>query len=111
MAEGRKLDQSPWVPVAIGAWLIFVFWLAATSPAGEYPPAGYVWFTIALDALLPLILSILVLRAGTYPAGLPRALAVVVGGAGVLAGIGKLAIRFTSDHGWWTGNYLPPVFN
>lgn len=111
MAERGSLDRSPWVPVGIGAWLCFAFWLALTSHAGEFPPAGYAWFTIALDVLVPLVLALLVLRAGSYPPGVPRLLAILVGGAGVLAGAGKVAIRFTSDHAWWTGNYLPPVFN
>lgn len=111
MADGGKTEGSPWVPVGIGAWLCIAFWLALTSHAGDYPPAGYVWFSVALDVLLPAILAVLVVRAVAAPGGRLRVLAVAVGAAGVLAGVGKLWIRASSDHGWWTGSYLPPVFN
>jgi hypothetical protein len=79
------------------------------EPAGEYPPSAYAIFNISLDAVLTLLLAILFFAERASPPGGMKALAMLAACAGVLAGVGQVLIRFTSDHAWWTGNYFPPV--
>ena len=34
-----------------------------------------------------------------------KTVALILGGLGLLGGLTKLAARFSSDHGWWTGHF------
>lgn len=111
MAAAASARQNRIVMLVMGAYLIVSLGIALTQPAGEFPPWGYAVFNIALDAVMTVLLAILVLAERGSPPGGMKAVGMVVGGLGVLAGAAQVAIRFTSDHAWWTGNYLPPVFS
>jgi hypothetical protein len=111
MATAASAKQNRIVMLVMGAYLIFGLAMAVTQAAGEFPPWGYAVFNIVLDAVMTLLLAVLVLAERGAPLGGLKAVAMTVGGLGVLAGVAQVAIRFTSDHAWWTGSYLPPVFN
>ncbi len=111
MATADKTKQNTIVILLMAAVLIWGFVTAVTVPAGEYPPQGYAIFTLALDAAMTLILAVLLMAEGRSENSGLKAIAMVLGPLGVLAGAGQVIIRFTSDHGWWTGQYMAPVFN
>jgi hypothetical protein len=111
MAGTGAAKQNTIVILVMAVVLIAGLVSAVMIPAGEFPPYGYAIFEIFLDVLMTIILAVLVFvdrHAGA--SGLHR-LAMVSGPIGVLAGAAQCVIRFTSDHAWWTGHYLPPVFN
>jgi hypothetical protein len=61
---------------------------------------------IGLDSLLTLMSGILLLAVfSNAPSGGLRALAIIAGFIGVIAGLIKLGARFAGDAGWWTGHY------
>ena len=111
MATAGTSKQNLIVACFMSAVLIFGFGMAITQPAGEFPPRFYQMLKIGLDLALTVILLVLVVSLRSAEGGTAKVAAMALGTVGVAAGIGKLAIRFTSDHAWWTGNYLPPVFN
>ena len=111
MAEAKTSKQNAMVAVFMSVVLIGGAILALIIPAGEFPPQFYQYFEMGLDALMVVLLVIIVATLGSSPAGGMRTAATIMGPIGVVAGLVKLGIRFTSDHAWWTGNYLPPVFN
>ncbi|MGL4319415.1 MAG: hypothetical protein ACRC6I_18375 [Paracoccaceae bacterium] len=111
MTEAKASNQNTLVVLFMSVFLIASAVLALISPAGEFPPAFYQMFTMGLDAVMTLLLCILVLSLGSSPPGGLRTAARIIGPIGIVAGLVKVGIRFTSDHAWWTGNYLPPVFN
>jgi hypothetical protein len=90
----------------MGAVLIFGAVNAVMVTADEYDPAGYVWFNIALDAAMTGLMVVLLVAIvkGAPSSGL-KAAAVVLGVAGIVAGLVKLGARLSSDAGWWTGHY------
>ncbi|MBA3909630.1 MAG: hypothetical protein C0524_07025 [Rhodobacter sp.] len=104
-ATGRT-RRNTLVILLVLAVLIPGFVFAPTVPAGEYPPKGWAVFTLALGAVMTLILVVL-LVAGRAGLG---AIAMLAGPLGVLAGAGQIGIRFASDHAQWTGQFLAPVF-
>jgi hypothetical protein len=111
MAEKTPTNQNALVVVFMAVVLTGGAVIALISPAGEFPPQFYQMFEMGLDALMTVLLAILVSTLGRAPTGGLRMAATILGPIGVVAGLVKLGIRFTSDHAWWTGNYLPPVFN
>jgi hypothetical protein len=111
MPTNATTKQNTWVILGMAVVLIWGFVTAVTIPAGEYPPSGYAIFTMVLDAAMTLILTVLLVAESRNTGSGLRAVAMVVGPLGVLAGAAQVIIRFTSDHGWWTGHYFPPVFN
>jgi hypothetical protein len=69
-------------------------------PAHEYPTQTLQAMTIGFNLLA--VVGLFGLKAQ-----MPKALL----WAALIAGIGLLALRLTSDHGWWTGHLsysLPP---
>ncbi len=110
MAE-PNYRQTQLVMLFMGAFLIFGAVMATIMPADEFPPYAYAVFNIALDAVMTVLLVILLVGTLSAPSGGLKPLAFGVGVLGILAGAVQVAIRFTSDHAWWTGNYLPPVFD
>lgn len=111
MAAAGTSKQNTIVILAMSMVLIWGFVTAVTVPAGEYPPSGYAIFTLALDAAMTAILTVLLIAESRSERSGLRTAAMLAGPLGVLAGAGQVVIRFTSDHGWWTGQYLAPVFN
>jgi hypothetical protein len=111
MAEATTLKQNAIVAVVMSVVLIGGAVFALISHAGEYPPQFYQMFTMGLDGVMTVALAVLVATLGSSSPGALRTMATMIGPIGVVAGLVKLGVRFTSDHAWWTGNYLPPVFN
>ncbi len=111
MAGAGAARQNTIIILVMAVVLIAGLVSAVLIPAGEFPPYGYAIFEIALDLLMTIILAVLVFADRHADASLLRRAAMVLGPLGVLAGLAQGAIRFTSDHAWWTGHYLPPVFN
>jgi hypothetical protein len=110
MATPASTKQNTIVIFLMAAVLGWGAFSAFTLPAGEYPPPPYHLFTLGLDVLMTVILAVLLMAERRAPPTLVRTVAMGSGALGVLAGIAQIAVRFTSDHGWWTGHYLPPVF-
>ncbi len=111
MASAGATKQNTIVILVMSVVLIGGLISAVIIPAGEFPPYGYALFEIGLDTLMTVLLAVLVfVERNGAPSGVRRA-AILLGPVGVLAGGAQLVIRFTSDHAWWTGHYLPPVFN
>lgn len=111
MAGAKQSRQNSGVTLFMAVVLIGGAAIAMIVPAGEFPMPPYHLFEMGLDAVMTAILVILVATLGAAPEGGLRTMAAVIGPLGVIAGVVKVGIRFTSDHAWWTGNYLPPVFN
>ena len=111
MAAAGSPKQNLIIACFMAVVLIWGFHTGIMVPAGEFPPRSYQMMEIGLDLAMTVLLVILLVSLRSSAGGVPKVAAIVLGAVGVAAGIGKLAIRFTSDHAWWTGNYLPPVFN
>ncbi len=111
MAQTGAARQNSFLILMMAAVLIGGLVSAVMIPAGEFPPRGYAIFSLCIDAAMAVILGFLVMAERGLPqTGLTRA-AVGLGAVGVVAGLVQVAIRFTSDHAWWTGHYLPPVIS
>jgi hypothetical protein len=94
------------VLIAMGAVQLFGAFQAVMVTASEYDPATIVWMNIGLDSLLTLMSAILLMAVlGSAPSGGLKALAVLAGALGIVAGLVKLGARFAGDDGWWTGHY------
>ncbi len=111
MAEAKSTNQNTLVVLLMSVVLCGGAVIALSSHAGEFPPSPYHLFTMGLDGLMTVILAFLVATLGSSPPGGLRMAATIAGPIGVLAGVAKVGIRFTSDHAWWTGDYLAPIFN
>jgi hypothetical protein len=107
MADPVKQAQSnQYVVLFMGLVLLFGAFNAVMVTADEYGPASLVWLYLGLDALMTVLLPFLMVQVAKSapPSGLKVA-AMLLGVAGILAGLVKLAARFSSDHGWWTGHF------
>jgi hypothetical protein len=107
MADPVKQAQSnQYVVLFMGLVLLFGAFNAVMVTADEYGPASLVWLYLGLDALMTVLLPILMVQVAKSapPSGL-KTVAMLLGVAGVIAGLVKLAARFSSDHGWWTGHF------
>ncbi len=111
MAATGSAKQNLIVACVMAVVLIWGICASIIVPAGEFPPRFYQMMEIGLDLAMTVILLILVVSLRSVEGGGLKVAAMLLGTVGVAAGVGKLAIRLTSDHAWWTGNYLPPVFN
>jgi hypothetical protein len=111
MADGKASHQNAIVALVMAVVLCGGAVIGLTSHAGKFPPSPYHLFTMGLDGLMAVILAILVATLGSSPPGALRTAATIIGPIGVVAGLVKVGIRFTSDHAWWTGDFLAPVFN
>jgi hypothetical protein len=107
MADPVKQAQTnQYVVLFMGIVLLFGAFNAVMITADEYGPASSVWLYLGLDALMTVLLPILMVQVAKSapPSGL-KTVAMLLGVAGVIAGLEKLAARFSSDHGWWTGHF------
>ncbi|CAN1492007.1 hypothetical protein MCELHM10_00233 [Paracoccaceae bacterium] len=103
-AKQMKTNQT--VVIFMSVVLLFGAVNAVMITADEYDPSTLVWMHLGLDAVMTVLLLVLLVQVGkaAAPGGL-KTLALVVGAAGFVAGLVKLAARFSSDHGWWTGHF------
>jgi hypothetical protein len=107
MADPVKQAQTnQYVVLFMGVVLLFGAFNAVMITASEYDPQTLVFMHLGIDALMTVLLPILLVQVGREapPSGLKTA-AMVLGTVGVVAGLVKLAARFSSDHGWWTGHF------
>ena len=101
----KQMKQNQYAVIFMSAVLLFGAFNAVMVTADEYDPEGYVWFNVALDAVMTGLTVILLaaIARGADSGGLKGA-AILCGLVGLAAGLVKLGIRFSSDHGWWTGH-------
>lgn len=107
MADSAKqMKTNQYVVMGMSAVLIFGAITAVTVTADEYDPETLVWMHLAIDSSMTAILPVLLVQVvrGAEPGGLKIG-AILLGIAGVAAGLVKLAARFSSDAGWWTGHF------
>jgi hypothetical protein len=102
----KQMKTNQYVVIGMSIVLIFGAISAVTITADEYGPEILVWMYLATDAAMTAILPVLLVQVvrGAEPGGLKTA-AVLLGCVGLVAGLVKLAARFSSDHGWWTGHF------
>ena len=102
----RQMKHNQYIVIFMSAVLLLGAVNAVMVTADEYDPGFYVWFKIALDAAMTgLLVVLLVAVARGADSGGPKGLALLAGLVGLAAGLVKLAARFSSEHGWWTGHF------
>lgn len=102
----QQMKTNQYAALFMAAVLLFGAFNAVMVTADEYDPAFYVWFNIALDAVMTGLMAVLLVAiARGAPAGALKSAALGLGAVGILAGLVKLYARFSSDHGWWTGHF------
>jgi hypothetical protein len=106
VADPRQMKTNQYVVLFMSAVLIFGAVNAVMVTADEYDPASLVWMNFGLDLAMTVLLAVLltVVAKAAEPGGLKTA-AMVLGALGLIGGLVKLAARFSSDHGWWTGHF------
>jgi hypothetical protein len=73
--------------------------------ADEYDPASMVWISLGLDAGIAVAFGIFFVQLLKTPPGTPwRSVGLPAAAIASLLSLLQVAIRFTSDHGWWTGH-------
>jgi hypothetical protein len=110
MAETGKTGQNGALMLLMCAVLFWGAYQALFIPAGEFPPAGVVWLDLGLDAGVTLALVALFAMGAAGATGPLKSALTVLAPLAIVAGLLQIGVRFTSDHAWWTGHYLPPVF-
>lgn len=102
----RQAQTNQYILLGMSAVLIFGAFNAVMVTADEYDPSTLVWMNLGLDLALTGLLPVMLWQvAKSAPAGGLKTAAMLVGIAGLIAGLVKLAARFSSDHGWWTGHF------
>ncbi|MDZ4394677.1 hypothetical protein [Cypionkella sp.] len=102
----KQAKTNAYVVIGMSIVLLFGAFNAITITADEYDPETLVWMNLVLDAAMTVLLGVILTQVARLnePGGLKTA-ALVLGPLGVIAGLIKLAARFSSDHGWWTGHF------
>jgi hypothetical protein len=102
----QQMKTNQYVVIGMSAVLLFGAFNAIMVTADEYDPATLVWMHLGIDALMTVLLPVLLMQISkaAEPSGLKTA-AMLLGVVGLVAGVVKLAARFSSDHGWWTGHF------
>jgi hypothetical protein len=102
----KQMKTNQYAVIFMSVVLLFGAFNAVMVTADEYGPATLVWMGLGLDAVMTVLLLILLVQVGkgAEPGGL-KTLALILGAVGFVAGLVKLAARFSSDHGWWTGHF------
>lgn len=102
----KQMKTNQLVVIFMSAVLLFGAWNAVMITADEYGPETLVWMYLGLDAVITILLLVLLVQVGKgAKAGGLKTLALILGAVGFVAGLVKLAARFSSDHGWWTGHF------
>ncbi len=107
MADPEKqMKTNQFAVIFMSVVLVFGAFNAVMITADEYDPATLVWMYLGLDVVITALLLVLLVQVGknAEPGGL-KTLALILGAVGFVAGLVKLAARFSSDHGWWTGHF------
>ena len=102
----KQMKTNQYVVIAMSLVLVLGAFNAVMITADEYDPETLVWMHLGLDAAMTGLLVILLVGVGkgADASGLKTA-AMLIGVAGLIAGLIKLTARFSSDHGWWTGHF------
>ncbi|MDZ4309694.1 MAG: hypothetical protein U1A24_03930 [Cypionkella sp.] len=102
----KQAKTNAYVVIGMSIVLLFGAFNAITITADEYDPETLVWMNLVLDAAMTVLLGVILTQVARLnePGGLKTA-ALVLGPLGIIAGLIKLAARFSSDHGWWTGHF------
>lgn len=102
----KQMQTNQYVVLFMGVVLVFGAFNAVTITADEYDPATLVWMYLGIDLLMTILLPVLMVQVSRgAPSGGLKTAAMIFGAVGVIAGLVKLAARFSSDHGWWTGHF------
>lgn len=106
MADAKQMKTNQYVVLFLSAVLVFGAFNAVMITANEYDPETIVYMNLGLDLLMTVCLIALLAQVmkGAEAGGLKTA-ALGLGAVGLLAGLVKLAARFSSDAGWWTGHF------
>lgn len=73
--------------------------------ASEYGPSSAVWLGFGLDALMMVAFAAIFLQFLKTPEGIPwRSVGLPMAGLAAVLSFVQVAIRFTSEHAWWTGH-------
>ena len=72
--------------------------------ASEYDPEALLWLWLAIDVAMTALCGIFLFDLQKGPPGTRRKLALIAAALGLVAGLIKIGVRFSSDHGWWTGH-------
>ena len=113
MATNYKSGQKAFpLLVAVAAYVIFRFLWAVFTPGGSWPLPPWHYVSMTTDIVLLVMIVVLNSNANTAftledrrnPASSRRTLQGFMFWFGVIAAIGLLLIRFTSDAAWWTGH-------
>jgi uncharacterized membrane protein YgdD (TMEM256/DUF423 family) len=88
----KQMKANQYVTIFMGAVLLFGAFGAVMITADEYDPATLVWMHIGLDAIMTSVIAVLLVQIGkgAETSGL-KILAMVLGVAGLIAGLVKLA--------------------
>jgi hypothetical protein len=110
---GETSKHARTIFLVVAFYLIFVFLWRFIAPAHEYPSRMEQALAMALDLMaLVALIGVRVQTARTYPDDdATRTMAAALFWIALLAGLGLLAIRLSSDAAWWTGHrvyYLLP---
>ncbi|WP_395543345.1 hypothetical protein [Neotabrizicola sp. sgz301269] len=102
----QTAKQPLYIVIFMSVVLIFGAASAVVVTADEYDPASLVYLELGLDLAMTICLAVLLMQVlkSASEGGL-RSAALVLGPLGLLAGLVKLAARFSSDAGWWTGHF------
>jgi len=92
--------------VACAALLILTCLWRVFVPAHEYGSATSVWLGIIVDAMLMIgLVGLYAQLSGAIAVGDSRRSTMgLLFVPGLAAGVAIFAIRFLSEHGWWTGH-------
>lgn len=102
----KQMKTNQYVILFMAAVLLFGALNAVFVTADEYGPSATVWLGLGIDALMTVCAVALMIQisSGAPPSGLKTA-AMAAGVVALICGLVKLAARFSSDHGWWTGHF------
>lgn len=102
----QQMKTNTYVVIFMSLVLLFGAANAVMITADEYDPEILVWMYLVLDVLMTALLPVLMWQVGkgAAPGGL-KTVAMLLGVVGLLAGLVKLAARFSSEAGWWTGHF------
>lgn len=102
----KQATTNAYVVIGMSVVLLFGAFNAIAITGDEYSPEILVWMYLGLDGLMTVLLAILWTQVARLnePGGLKTA-ALILGPLGIIAGVIKLAARFSSDDGWWTGHF------
>ena len=106
MADAARAGRAPIGFAVIACYLIVdCLWRLAT-PGGPWPVSPWPQISMTLDAVLLVALVWLWTYQPAPAADSPPYVRYngLLFGVGAAAGVVMLILRFTSEHGWWTGH-------